>query len=325
MLTIFYLALSSFFLTYFLTSVSINVLKRLNVLVEDYHKPNKPKVPRPGGPAIVTSIIFTELILYLYTGSTAVLAVILVTAITFLVGLVDDLLTLSGPLKSSLLVLGALPILLLDSYSYYLYFPFFGSVRLSLIYPILVLIAIPVVANTVNTIDVLNGVVSAFMVLASIPLLIALIIKGDFIIAAATLPLILSCLAFYNFHRYPSKIFPGDSGTLALGGAYVAITIVGGVEFVGVVALLPAILNSFFYLSSVRSLIEHRMIRVRPAGLTEGYKLMASRDPEAPITLVRMILADGPMGEKEIIKAIVLLSSFSCFLAILTAFATWGL
>jgi len=319
----FIISIVSSILTYFLTHLSIRYLNHKGVVVEDYHKPNRPKVPRPGGPALLTAILASEAILYFASNSVSVLAVILTTAISCIVGLVDDFHTLGGVVKPLILILGGVPIILLGAYSFHLTFPFFGMVRIPLIYPILVLIAIPLVANTVNTIDVLNGVMSGFTVIATIPLLTALVLKANYIIASATLPLILASLAFYIFHRYPSKIFPGNSGTLFIGGMYAALTIMGGVEFVGVIALLPAILNSFFFLSSVRRFIEHRQIKARPTVVLNDYRLAASHDPDAPVTLVRLILAEGPMGEKEVAQAIFKISIFSSIIAVLTACTTW--
>ncbi|MFC1754962.1 hypothetical protein ACFL96_16485 [Thermoproteota archaeon] len=130
-------------------------------------------------------------------------------------------------------------------------------------------------------------------------------------------------IGFFIFHRFPSKIFPGDSGSLSLGAIYGAIVIVGGIEVIGVIALLPAILNSFFFLSSVKRLVEHRLIKERPVKVLDGNMLAASRNGSAPITLVRLILADGPLLEKDITLNILKLVSFSSLLAIITAVLTW--
>jgi len=103
-----------------------------------------------------------------------------------------------------------------------------------------------ITGNTVNSIDVANGIASGFMVIASLSLSIALFILQNYAIAIASLPLIFVSLAFYKYHKIPSKIFPGDSGALTLGVMYGAIAIVGQVEVIAAIALLPAILNSFF-------------------------------------------------------------------------------
>ena len=55
-----------------------------------------------------------------------------------------------------------------------------------------------------------------------------LLILQNYEIAIASLPLGFASLAFYKYHKFPSKIFPGDSGALTLGAMYGAIAIVGG-------------------------------------------------------------------------------------------------
>jgi UDP-N-acetylglucosamine--dolichyl-phosphate N-acetylglucosaminephosphotransferase len=312
-------------LTYLLTTILINVLRRYGWLVEDVHKPNRPLIPRPAGPALIISILVGETILYCFTYDVRVAALFTATLIAGLIGLVDDVKRLKGYSKPLLLIFASLPILLLGAYVPQPIFPIYGkSVRLFIVYPLLVLAALPVTANTINTIDVLNGVVSSYVFIASIPLLVAFALRGDWIMFTAALPLLVSTAVFYLFfHRYPSKIFPGDSGTLALGALYGALAICGRAEVVGVIALLPAILNSFFFLSSVKKIIEHREIKERPIKILQDFRLAASTSREAPVTLTRMILAKGPLSEVEVARAIFILAIIAAVLAIVTAFLTW--
>lgn len=318
------LAVLSGLTTLLLTKFLITFLAARTKTVEDYYKPGKPQVPRPGGPAIIIGIVSGEAILYALTNNSGVLAVALVTVIAGSVGLIDDLRTLGGLAKPAALVLATLPILLLPgAYDFHLALPLFTPVRLPIVYPLLILIAIPVTANTLNTIDVLNGVASGFTFIATLPLLFGLFIKGNHQVAAATLPLLAAALAFYYFHRYPSKIFLGDSGSLALGAGYGALAVTGGAEVVAIIAILPAILNSFFFLSSVRRLVEHREVKAKPTMLGEDFRISASRDRAAPVTLMRLLVADGPLSEKEIAFAIFKLTAFSAILALVTAVVTW--
>ena len=305
------------------TPMLIKILSKRGSLVEDYHKPDRPLIPQPGGPVIFIALVLGESIVYVITGANEALALIFVTAIAGIIGILDDIYTLSGVLKPTLLIIASFPILILGAYNSHIEFPIFGDVRLSIIYPILVLLAIPVTANTVNTIDVLNGAVTGFIAISSIPLIFALVFKGSIDTALMVLPLLSVTLGFFIFHKFPSKIFPGDSGSLSLGALYGAIAIVGGIEIIGVVALLPAILNSFFFLSSVKRLVEGKTIKKRPVNVLSGNRLEASKNGSAPITLVRLILADGPLLEKEIVQNILILTAFSSFLAIITAILTW--
>jgi UDP-N-acetylglucosamine--dolichyl-phosphate N-acetylglucosaminephosphotransferase len=100
---------------------------------------------------------------------------------------------------------------------------------------------------------------------------------------------------------------------------YGVIAIVGHVEIIAAVALLPAVINSFLFLSSVKRIIEHREVKLKPVAHTDDFKIMATADKDAPITLVRLILAGGPMTEKQIGSVIFKLALFSAALAIITA------
>ena len=102
---------------------------------------------------------------------------------------------------------------------------------------------------------------------------------------------------------------------------YGAIAIVGQVEVIAAVALGPAIFNSFLFLSSMKRIVEHREIKEKPVELTEDFKLKATSNKKASITLVRLILAGGkPLSEKEIGYVIFKLTIFSGVLAVITAF-----
>ena len=214
-------------------------------------------------------------------------------------------------------------------YDFHLYLPLFSvPTKIPLIYPLLILVAIPVVTNTINTIDVLNGVVSGVILIAFVPVIFGMSIrlllgKENPIVFVSAFPIIAGALTFYWFHKYPSKIFPGDSGAMALGAAYGTIAMIGGVEVVAVIAILPAIMNSFFFLSSVKRLVEHREIKSQPTSMDSQCRIIASSDHQAPVTLMRLLVSARAKTEEEIGKDILILTSFTSCLAILCALITW--
>jgi len=326
----------SFFLCLYGTKVLIEYLPKKKMTVMDYHKEGKPQIPRPGGPAIIFAIVAAEVFLFAFTGSYASLGLALVTLLSGVIGVVDDLRTLGGIVKPALLLVGGLPLVALQYlvpnamvYNHHLYLPLFSEpTNVPLIYIMLIIVAIPVVTNTINTIDVLNGVVTGVILIASIPVGFAIILrylvgKEDPVILAAFFPFVAATLAFFYFHRYPSKIFPGDSGAMALGAAYGTMAIIGGVEVVAVVAILPAIMNSFFFLSSVRRLVEHRQIKSQPVIILSNNTMLATEDPKAPVTLMRLLVGTKAKTEEEIGRDILKLTAYTAFLAGLTAILTW--
>lgn len=311
----------AFFTVFLLTPFLIKYLEKQNNTVKDYHRKGGAMVARPGGPSLIAGILFSGLILYVFYPMTEIIAILITTALAFLVGLVDDKKVMGGWFKPLALAASAIPILLLGTYDSDLAFPLFGEVKIPLLYMAIVLVMIPITGNTINSIDVLNGVASGFMVIAGSALTISLVILQNYEIAITSLILVFTSLAFYKYHKYPSKIFPGDSGALTLGGIYGAIAIVGQVEVIAAIALGPAILNSFLFLSSMKRIVEHREIKEKPVELTDDFKLKATSNKKASITLVRLILAGGkPLSEKEIGIVIFKLTIFSGILAIITAF-----
>jgi len=298
---------------------SIRSLKSKGEVVKDFHKPGKPDVPRPAGPILLLGIVSAEIILYILTLNNAVLAILLTTVIGFIVGIVDDRKIMPGWFKPLALVAAAIPIILLGAHGNYLNL-IFGSAFIPILYIPLILILIPIVGNTINSIDVLNGVASSSVIIALIPILASVLLFGNAYVFLAGLPLLAGTLAFYKYHRYPSRIFPGDSGTLLMGTMLGAISIAGNSEIIAVIALLPAVMNSFLFLSSMKKIVEHREVKARPTILTDDFRLMASKDRRAPVTLLRLILSDGPLTEEEIIKQITKLAIFSSALAFISIY-----
>jgi len=303
-----------------MTPPLIKILEKRNFAVKDVNKKEDVMVVRPGGPVILVGIIASELVLYAFLQMNEILAILITTSAACVIGYIDDRKVMGGWFKPLALAIAAIPIIVLGTYDTDLAFPLFGTVQIPALYLALIIFMIPITGNTINSIDVLNGVASGFMVIASFSLSICLFIVQNYEIAIVSLPLGFVSLAFYKYHKVPSKIFPGDSGALTLGAMYGAIAIVGGVEIIAAVALLPAVINSFLFLSSVKRVVEHRQIKGKPVEHTEDFLLKATDEKKAPITLVRLILAGGPMSEKQVGFAIFKLTIFSGILAVITAF-----
>ena len=309
----------AFFVVFLMTPPLIKFLEKRNLTVKDVNKKEDVMVARPGGLSIITGIIASEIVLYSFLQLNEILAIIITTSAAFVIGYVDDRKVMGGWFKPVALAIAATPIIALGAYNSDLAFPLFGTVQIPVLYLALIVFMIPITGNTINSIDVLNGVASGFMVIASFSLSICLFIVQNYEIAIASLPLGFVSLAFYKYHKIPSKIFPGDSGALTFGAMYGTIAIVGGIEVIAAIALLPAIINSFLFLSSVKKITEHRQIK-NPTSLTSELKIKSTDDVSAPITLVRLIVASKALSEKQVGFVIFKLAIFSGILAIITAF-----
>ena len=309
----------AFFSVYGLTPIFIKALASRNLTVKDVNKKGDVMIPRPGGIPIVIGLVAAEIALYAFFPISEILAVIIVSILGFCVGFVDDRKVMGGWFKPLALAFCASPILLLGAYDSNLSFPLFGLVQIPSLYLALVVFMIPITGNTINSIDVLNGVASGVVTIASFALAISLFIMQNYEIGIASLCLAFASLGFYKYHKFPSKIFPGDSGALVLGSTYGVIAIVGHVEVISAIAILPAVINSFLFLTSVKKIVEHREIK-NPVLHTDDFKLKTTDDKTAPITLVRLIVAKLPLSEKQIGAEIFKLSIFCGILAVITAF-----
>lgn len=310
----------AFFVVYLVTPFLIKDLLNRNQTVKDVFKKGNVMVARPGGPSIIAGIIGAEFSLYAFFPTNEIIAIIITTSLCFIIGLIDDKKVLGGWFKPIALAITAVPIILLGAYDSDLAFPLFGEVKIPVLYFAIIIIMIVITGNTVNSIDVMNGVASGFMTIAGFALTISLFIVQNYEIAIASLPLGFVSLAFYKYHKFPSKIFPGDSGALTLGGMYGTLAIVGHVEVIAAVAFLPAIINSFLFLSSMKKIVEHREIKAKPVEITEDFKIKSSSDKKAPISLVRLIVSAQPLSEKQVGFIIFKLGIFSGILAVITSF-----
>jgi len=310
----------AFFTVYLITPPLIKFLQKRNYTVKDLNKKGDVMIARPGGISIIAGIILSEIILYAFLQMNEILAVMITTFLAFAIGYVDDRKVMGGWFKPVALAIAATPIIFLGAYDSNLTFPLFGEVHIPILYLVIIIFMIVITGNTINSIDVLNGVASGFMIIASFSLSIALLILQNYEIAIISLPLGFVSLAFYKYHKIPSKIFPGDSGALAWGAMFGAIAIVGQVEIIAAIALLPAIINSFLFLTSMKKIVEHREIKIKPVELTEDFKLKSSSDKKAPISLVRLIVSEQPLSEKQVGSVIFKLGIFSGILAVISSF-----
>jgi UDP-N-acetylmuramyl pentapeptide phosphotransferase/UDP-N-acetylglucosamine-1-phosphate transferase len=311
-------------------------LTRSRRVVDDVHKSPPTKVPSPVGPLLLFGALAGEAVAFVTFGTLVPVAVIGAAAVAFAVGLADDLFVLGGRAKPLLLFLAAIPFVAVtlwqpDLFQPSLAFPFFHSTSPHFtIYTLLVLLAFPVVSNAFNMMDSFNGQISGFSLLASLALLFGVVLHAAYSSGfapariASTLPLVGIAAAFVVFNRYPSKVFDGDSGALMLGAMYAGLAVTGGVEMAAIVAIIPSILNSFYILASVRGLVERRKMKSRPTFIGEDGKLYASFEKDAPVTLARMLLLNGPLTERELVNAVLRLIAIACVLSVITSALTWG-
>jgi UDP-N-acetylglucosamine--dolichyl-phosphate N-acetylglucosaminephosphotransferase len=288
----------------------------------DVHKISKPKLPEMCGLAIVVGLVCSTGVASLVFSAELkrLPAFVLCVGIAALIGLVDDFKTLSPRLKPLLTVAAAFPILLLGTYTPYLTIPFLGTARLTIVYPVLVMIAMPVLTNAINMMNPFNGAMSGTCSVLSMAMIVYLVLLGRTSEAVLPSALLGTLLAFHWYNRYPAKVFSGNAGDLAVGAAIGALTIMDRIEVPVLVAMIPHVTNAFYLISSVGGLRERREIASRPTRLLGDGRLEATEDRQAPMTLSRLILAEGPLYENEIVRIMIILTAVSSVLGMLTLF-----
>ena len=302
---------------------------------EDAHKSPPTKVPEPAGPMLFLAALLGEMVVAVGFNSWVPVAVILGAAVAFAVGLADDLFVLGGKTKPLLLLLAGVAfvsvvVIIPGLYQPVITFPILGDTAPHfIIYTLLAVVAFPVVSDAFNMMDAFNGEISWFTLLASLALLAGVSIHAayasGFSLArvGATLPLVAVSAGFLLFNRYPSKAFDGDSGSLMFGAMFAGLAITGGVEIAAIIAIIPAILNSFYTLSSVRGFVERRKMASRPTYIGSNGLLYPSTEPGAPNTLVRLVLLGGALSEKDLVKNLIYLTIVACLFSVAISILTW--
>lgn len=256
--------LFSFFLTVLIAKYSIPYLKKFKLgqnIRDDGPKSHLSKAGTPtmGGVFFVISIVVTNII---FKNLSKEIIAIFIGMIGFsLIGFIDDFFKLVMKRSLGLTEKQKLIIQFIISILLILYIekivgldlrvqkiPFLKtSINFGIfIYPILVFVMLAT-SNATNLTDGLDGLSSS----VSIPVFLALGIINLFKapeISVFSFTFMASLLAFVMFNSYPARVFMGDTGSMALGGAIATICILQSITF-----YLPII--GFIYVIETLSVI----------------------------------------------------------------------
>ncbi len=189
----------------------------------------KQGIPSMGGVIFLFALTVITLSFSLF--NLKVLFMVLVTLSFGLIGFLDDYLKVKK--KSSdglsakhkmilLLVFGLVAgiVLYLGFDFNTIRIPFIGGeINLGIMYVAFVVIFFAAVTNAVNLTDGIDGLSSSVTIAVVIFYAITALRSKDMTVLLFAMTLIGSLLGFLWFNKYPAKVFMGDSGSLALGGA----------------------------------------------------------------------------------------------------------
>lgn len=117
-------------------------------------------------------------------------------------------------------------------------------------YYFLVLFVLVGTSNAVNLTDGLDGLASGTVAIASGAYALVCYMTGHFDLAIFCVAMMMACLAFLRFNAHPAKVFMGDTGSLALGGAIAAAGILTHTE------ILLAVIGFVFVCEALSVIIQ---------------------------------------------------------------------
>lgn len=261
----------AFAVTYAMVPVSKRLAYRMGAI--DYpsnRRVNTKPVPRCGGIAIFAGLVAGVFATFvgakfsgwalndLYVLQSIDYAMLYVGVVTlFTVGLVDDIVQLTAPMKFAWQVVACV-IVALSGVT-------IGTVQ-SLVtadylvlgwvdYPLTVLYFL-VFVNITNLIDGLDGLASGMVIIVSAGLMYLCWMRGSYTLALACVALIATCLAFLRYNFFPASIFMGDCGALLLGLAVGVISVEGVVRTQSfVIMLVPLVIAGVPVVDTVSAIV----------------------------------------------------------------------
>ena len=236
-------------------------------------------IPRLGGLAIFLGVAVTlamQILGEMYLGwggalvdaghvKVRVIGVLLGLLVIFVVGIIDDLLTLSPGLKLAGQVVAASVVVAAGLRIEFVGDPIRGGlIMLGLLSIPVTLVYIVAFTNVINLIDGLDGLAAGVSAIAALSLLV-LALQGNRLDAATlALALIGACIGFLRYNFHPASIFMGDSGALFLGFALAVVSLMGVMKSTATIALAVPLLIIGVPIFDTASAIVRRLLHSRP-------------------------------------------------------------
>lgn len=260
----------SFILTLILGIIIIPFLRRLKVgqsirAEGPQSHLSKSGTPTMGGLIMIAAILITTLTSGKLNRD---LYIVLFSTIGFgLIGFIDDFIKVvlkrNLGLKAYQKLIGQITIAAIIAiyqskvsiYGTRILIPFINNyIDLGFLYIPFIAFVVVATTNSVNLTDGLDGLASGVtLIVASFFSLVALVHMGYPTIAAFSAALTGACLGFLRFNAYPAKVFMGDTGSMALGGAIASIAIlmnmtlfipiVGGIYFAEALSVIIQVIS----------------------------------------------------------------------------------
>ncbi|MGL5512701.1 MAG: phospho-N-acetylmuramoyl-pentapeptide-transferase [Sporomusa sp.] len=206
----------------------------------------KAGTPTMGGVLILVAVVIPSVI---FAGNNPeVLLALVVTLGHGLIGFLDDFIKVvrkrSLGLKARQKLLGQIVMALALSYAASIYFgrgtdiwiPVVGvTIDFGALYYLLIFIVLVGTTNAVNLTDGLDGLAAGTTTVAALAYAVIAMYFGKPHLAIFCAALAGACLGFLRYNAHPARVFMGDTGSLALGGALAAVAVMTKTEFLLVI------------------------------------------------------------------------------------------
>jgi len=267
---IFFTIIMGFLISVLLSPIFIPFLRRLKFgqsIREEGPKSHKKKsgTPTMGGVMILFSIIITTLVMIGKYSEQIPVTAFLLLFVTFgfgLLGFLDDFIKVV--LKRNLGLTSRQKLLgqIIISVIFYLIYKHTGqsteiklpfgdySIDLGWSYVFLIIFWLVGFSNAVNLTDGLDGLLSGTAAIAFGAFAVLAWNQNNFEIAVFAVAVVGAVLGFLVFNAHPAKVFMGDTGSLALGGAIAAIAILTKLE------LLLIIIGGVFVIETLSVILQ---------------------------------------------------------------------
>ena len=271
--------ISSFILAYLLGKILIPILHRMKYGQSIREEGPKAHMKKQGTPTIggLIFIISTFIVTILYSvfyvktlKNDAVIILLIFLAFGF-VGFLDDYLKIRRKKNLGLRAYQKMILLMLITFVIYvfskdtlgtnLYIPILNvNINLYYLYLPFLFIYFTGVTNAVNLTDGLDGLATTVTIIVLLFLFLISFVFGKVDIGIFAFILIGSLMAFLIFNVNPARVFMGDTGSLALGGAVASISFLLGIE---VVLILAGIIYVIEALSVIIQVVVYKFTRKR--------------------------------------------------------------
>ncbi len=278
-------------------------------------------VPLLGGVSIFLAFLVTVLFFGDLTDH-AVQGLLLGGLVILVVGVVDDIRSLSPKAKMLGILLAAAIAVAFGVRIEWVTNPFGGMFNLGWLGIPLTVIWIISVTNIVNLIDGLDGLAAGIVAIVGITMLFSGVRTDQPVIALILIAaLIGSSLGFLPYNFNPAKIFMGDAGALFLGYSLGVISVIGTLKGVTTIALAVPVLTLGLPIADTIFAIIRRMQNGQPISTADKGHIhhrllqlgLSHRD-----TVLVMYLITGWLGISALVLTQVSMSQAAVILAFVT-------